>query len=116
MGSITSLLLRTLFNVSVTVNNLVVKLLTPTAVATLTCQSIHLHTATDGWQAKLVVRTCTCSATGCCCCLDWAEAQCSRTIDWNLDSMLHEAQWAREYLLLRNFEEASAVCRGLTAG
>ena len=65
MGSITSLLLRTLFNVSVTVNNLVVKFVTPRAVATLTCQSIHLQTAADGWRAKLVVRSCTCSAAIC---------------------------------------------------
>jgi hypothetical protein len=55
LGSITSLLLRALFNVSVRINNLVVKYLAPTSVATLTCQSIHVHTALDGWQANLSV-------------------------------------------------------------
>ena len=55
LGSITSLLLRALLNVSLRVNNLVVKYLAPTSVASLTCQSIHLHTATDNWQAALSV-------------------------------------------------------------
>ena len=56
MGSLTNLLLRTLFNVSISVNNLVVKYLAPTSVATLTCQSIVMRTAADGWQAGLEVR------------------------------------------------------------
>ncbi|KAK9830052.1 hypothetical protein WJX72_009438 [[Myrmecia] bisecta] len=53
MGSFTSMLLRTLFNISVTVNNVVVKYLAPTSVATLTCQSIHAYTAADNWEANL---------------------------------------------------------------
>ena len=55
LGSITSLLLRTLFNVSIVVQNVVVKHLGRTEVATLTCHSIQMHTATDGWQATVDV-------------------------------------------------------------
>lgn len=56
LGSFTSLLLHTLFNVSIKVNNVVVKYLAPTSVATLTCQSFHISTATDAWQTQ--VRVC----------------------------------------------------------
>jgi len=37
MGSLTALLLRALSDTALTVNNVVVKLLTPAAAATLTC-------------------------------------------------------------------------------
>lgn len=56
IGSLTSLLLRVLFNVSITVNNVVVKYVAPSAVATLTCQSLHIRTATDAWQTEVAVK------------------------------------------------------------
>lgn len=55
MGSITSLLLRTLFNVSVAIQNVVIKYVTAEAVATMTCHSIEMNTASDNWQADLKV-------------------------------------------------------------
>lgn len=47
MGSLANLLMRTLLNVTIKVNNIVVKYKTPTTVATLTCESLHVTTADD---------------------------------------------------------------------
>ena len=55
MGSLTALLLRTLFDTTLAVNNVVVKLAAPAAVATLTCQSASVSTCRDGWRAALQV-------------------------------------------------------------
>ena len=55
MGSLTALLLRTLFDTALTVNNVVVKLAAPAALATLTCQSLGVSTCRDGWREALQV-------------------------------------------------------------
>ena len=55
MGSITNLLLRTLLDVSLSVSNMVFKLHTPQAAATLTSTHIRLSTATGDWRADLQV-------------------------------------------------------------
>lgn len=55
MGSLTALLLRTLLDTALTVNNLVVKLLTPAAPATLTCRSLCIATCRDAWRDALQV-------------------------------------------------------------
>lgn len=55
MGSLTALLLRTLFDTTLAVNNVVVKLAAPAAVATLTCQSAGVSTCRDGWRGALQV-------------------------------------------------------------
>eukprot|EP00891_Asterochloris_glomerata_P001395 jgi/Astpho2/1395/Aster-x0059 len=53
MGSLTSMLMHTLFNVTVTINNLIVKLAAGGTMATLTCKSIMACTSEDGWQEEL---------------------------------------------------------------
>ena len=55
MGSLTSMLMHTLFNVTVTINNLIVKLAAGNTMATLTCKSIMACTPDDGWQEELEV-------------------------------------------------------------
>ena len=55
MGSLTSMLMHTLFNVTVTINNLIVKLAAGGTMATLTCKSIMACTPDDGWQEELEV-------------------------------------------------------------
>ena len=55
MGSLTSMLMHTLFNVNVTINNLIVKLAAGGTMATLTCKSIMACTPDDGWQRELEV-------------------------------------------------------------
>lgn len=47
MGSLANLLMRTLLNVTVRVNNIVVKYATPTVLATLTCNSLQVKTGDD---------------------------------------------------------------------
>ena len=47
MGSLANLLMRTLLNVTIKVNNIVVKYKMPTVMATLTCKSLHVTTADD---------------------------------------------------------------------
>ncbi|KAK9844032.1 hypothetical protein WJX81_002459 [Elliptochloris bilobata] len=53
MGSLTALLLRTLFDTTLALNNVVVKLAAPAAVATLTCQSLSVSTCRDAWRQAL---------------------------------------------------------------
>ena len=55
MGSLTSMLMHMLFNVTVTINNLIVKLAAGGTMATLTCKSIMACTSEDGWQEELEV-------------------------------------------------------------
>ena len=55
MGSLTSMLMHTLFNVNVTINNVIVKLAAGGTMATLTCKSIMACTPDDGWQEELEV-------------------------------------------------------------
>jgi len=45
MGPLANLLMRTLLNVTIKVNNIVVKYVAPTTVATLTCKSVRVRTA-----------------------------------------------------------------------
>ncbi|BDA43314.1 probable vacuolar protein sorting-associated protein 13B [Coccomyxa sp. Obi] len=47
MGSLANLLMRTLLNVTVKVNNIVVKYAMPTVMATLTCDSLQVKTGDD---------------------------------------------------------------------
>ncbi|CAL8468704.1 g8244 [Coccomyxa elongata] len=47
MGSLANMLMRTLLNVTVKVNNLVMKYATPTVMATLTCDSLQVKTEDD---------------------------------------------------------------------
>ena len=55
MGALTNLLLRTLFDTLVTVNNVVVKYVAHTTVATFTCQSVTAATCQNGWRANYEV-------------------------------------------------------------
>lgn len=45
MGPLANLLMRTLLNVTIKVNNIVVKCVAPTTLATLTCKSVCVRTA-----------------------------------------------------------------------
>lgn len=56
MGSFTSLFMQALFNVTVSVTNVVMKYTAPNTVTTLTCGAVKCFTATDGWRAGLKVR------------------------------------------------------------
>ncbi len=47
MGSLANMLMRTLLNVTVKVNNLVVKYAMPAVMATLTCDSLQVKTEDD---------------------------------------------------------------------
>lgn len=47
--------MQALFNVAVTVTNVVVKYTAPNTVTTMTCRAIKCFTATDGWRAGLKV-------------------------------------------------------------
>lgn len=51
-GSLTNLLLRTLFDTKVTVRNVVIKFESPVTVATFTCHSILIATALDDWRSN----------------------------------------------------------------
>ena len=55
MGSFTSLFIQALFNVTVTVTNVVTKYTAPSKVTTMTCGAIKCFTAADGWKAGLRV-------------------------------------------------------------
>ena len=55
MGSLTSMLMHTLFNVNVTINNLIVKLAAGGTMTTLACKSIMACTPDDGWKEELEV-------------------------------------------------------------
>ena len=57
LGSLTSLLLRSLFDTQVTINNVVIKYVAPTTVAAFTCQSITASTAADIWRDLYQVMT-----------------------------------------------------------
>jgi hypothetical protein len=56
MGSLTNLLMRTLLNVAISVNNIVFKYMGPSCMANLTCGVLHVKTAGDNWQDTLQVR------------------------------------------------------------
>lgn len=55
LGSITSLLLHTLFDTTFRFSNLVVRAILPSCTAHLACQAIVLKTPQDGWQRGLKV-------------------------------------------------------------
>lgn len=55
MGSFTSLFMQALFNVTLTVNNVVVKYIAPQTITTMTCGAIKCFTASDGWRVGLQV-------------------------------------------------------------
>ena len=55
MGSLANLLVRTLLNVTVKVNNIVVKYAMPTVMATLTCDSLQVKTGDDSQLGELQV-------------------------------------------------------------
>ena len=57
MGSLANLLVRTLLNVTVKVNNIVVKYAVPTVMATLTCDSLQVKTGDDLQLGGLQVTT-----------------------------------------------------------
>ena len=48
--------MQALFNVSVTINNVVAKFMAPNTISTLTCGAIRCFTAIDSWRATLRVR------------------------------------------------------------
>ena len=60
MGSFTSLFIQALFNVTVTVTNVVMKYTAPNTVTTMTCRAIKCFTAAEGWRAGLRVKAFTC--------------------------------------------------------
>ena len=55
LGSITSILVRTLFDTKLSVNNLVVTFVGAAFTSTLTCQSICIQTASSAWRKGLAV-------------------------------------------------------------
>ena len=59
MGSFTSLFVQALFNVTITVTNVVTKYTAPNTITTMTCRAIKCFTAADGWRAGLRVRVST---------------------------------------------------------
>ncbi len=66
MGSLANMLMRTLLNVTIKVNNIVVKYKTPATLATLTCKYLHVKTADDlrlenlevGHHCRWLLRVC----------------------------------------------------------
>ena len=55
MNSLPTILLRALFNVQVTITNIILKTAIPGATITLTCKRLVLRTAAEDWRAGLTV-------------------------------------------------------------
>ena len=119
MGSLTSLLLRTLFDTQVTVNNVVVKYITPETVATFTCQSITAATATDDWRDLYQVHQRCQHITLCCCYINAGRhalhlhcmlhklltnlfPQQLPEVGWHCDDLQQPQDWLKKVLDVRN--------------
>ena len=62
MDTLPTILLRALFNVHVSITNIIVKLAVPGALATATCKLLVIRTSADDWRKSTQV----CAASQAC--------------------------------------------------